>query len=54
MATFLFLLQRYLSQFGYLPPVNPTSGGIISEHTMSKAISDFQSFAGLNVTGNLI
>ncbi|XP_043469115.1 matrix metalloproteinase-14 isoform X3 [Leptopilina heterotoma] len=45
--------MRYLSQFGYLPPVNPTSGGIISEHTMSKAISDFQSFAGLNVTGLL-
>ncbi|KAK0158536.1 hypothetical protein PV328_009527 [Microctonus aethiopoides] len=45
--------MRYLSQFGYLPPVNPTSGGIITEETMTKAISDFQSFAGLNVTGSL-
>ncbi|XP_048514142.1 matrix metalloproteinase-14 isoform X3 [Athalia rosae] len=45
--------KRYLSQFGYLPPVNPASGGIISEETMSKAISEFQSFAGINITGNL-
>lgn len=43
--------MRYLSQFGYLPPVNPTSGGIISEEAMSRAISEFQSFAGINITG---
>ncbi|XP_012278476.1 matrix metalloproteinase-14 isoform X2 [Orussus abietinus] len=45
--------MRYLSQFGYLPPANPTSGGIISEETMVRAITEFQSFAGLNVTGIL-
>lgn len=48
-----FYFQRYLSQFGYLPPANPTSGGFITEDTMSKAISEFQSFAGLNVTGKI-
>ena len=31
--------------------MNPTSGGIISEETLSKAISEFQAFAGLNITG---
>lgn len=45
------MLQNYLSQFGYLQPMNPTSGGIISEETLSKAISEFQAFAGLNITG---
>ncbi|XP_074113282.1 stromelysin-3-like isoform X1 [Cotesia typhae] len=45
--------MRYLSQFGYLPPVNPTSGGIISEDTVYKAIMDFQAFAGLNITGTM-
>ncbi|XP_046410034.1 matrix metalloproteinase-14 isoform X1 [Neodiprion fabricii] len=45
--------MRYLSQFGYLPPVNPASGGIISEDTLAKAIAEFQSFAGINITGNL-
>lgn len=45
--------MSYLSQFGYLPPTNPTSGGFITQETMTKAISEFQSFAGLNVTGDL-
>lgn len=49
--TIYYLLQNYLSQFGYLQPMNPTSGGIISEETLSKAISEFQAFAGLNITG---
>lgn len=31
--------------------MNPTSGGIISGETLSKAISEFQAFAGLNITG---
>lgn len=47
----IYLLQNYLSQFGYLQPINPTSGGIISQDTLSKAISEFQAFAGLNITG---
>ncbi|XP_054013663.1 matrix metalloproteinase-14 isoform X4 [Hylaeus anthracinus] len=44
--------MNYLSQFGYLQPINPTSGGIISQDTLSKAIAEFQSFAGLNITGD--
>ncbi|XP_003491150.1 matrix metalloproteinase-14 isoform X1 [Bombus vosnesenskii] len=44
--------MNYLSQFGYLQPINPTSGGIISQDTLSKAISEFQAFAGLNITGD--
>ncbi|XP_063993131.1 matrix metalloproteinase-14 isoform X3 [Diachasmimorpha longicaudata] len=46
-------VMRYLSQFGYLPPSNPTSSNIITKDTMSKAITEFQSFAGLNITGVL-
>ncbi|XP_034951393.1 matrix metalloproteinase-14 isoform X2 [Chelonus insularis] len=45
--------MRYLSQYGYLPPVNPTSSGLIDETKMHQAIADFQSFAGLNITGTL-
>ncbi|KZC09460.1 Matrix metalloproteinase-14 [Dufourea novaeangliae] len=44
--------MNYLSQFGYLQPINPTSGGIISKDALSKAIAEFQSFAGLNITGD--
>ncbi|XP_044743509.1 matrix metalloproteinase-19 isoform X2 [Chrysoperla carnea] len=45
----------YLSQFGYLNPAlrNPSSGSILSEESWTKAIAEFQSFAGLNVTGEL-
>ncbi|XP_055315520.1 matrix metalloproteinase-14 isoform X2 [Sitodiplosis mosellana] len=47
--------EIYLSQFGYLPPTarNPASGGLLDENTWNKAIMDFQSFAGVNITGNL-
>ncbi|KAI4487929.1 hypothetical protein M0802_011691 [Mischocyttarus mexicanus] len=48
-----FALQRYLSQYGYLPSVNPENGGIISEESMSQAISEFQSLAGINITGSM-
>ncbi|XP_031783895.1 matrix metalloproteinase 1 isoform X1 [Nasonia vitripennis] len=44
--------MRYLSQYGYLPPLNPTNGGLVSEQTMQRAIAEFQSFAGLNITGS--
>lgn len=46
----------YLSQFGYLSPTvrNPQSGHIVSEDTLTKAIQEFQSFAGLNVTGESV
>ncbi|KAL2735939.1 matrix metalloproteinase-14 isoform X1 [Vespula squamosa] len=50
---FLFALQRYLSQYGYLPSVNPANGGIISEESLSQAISEFQSLAGINITGSM-
>lgn len=51
----LSIPQIYLSQFGYLPAAarNPTSGQLLDSSTWSKAISDFQSFAGLNSTGEL-
>ncbi|KAG7205854.1 hypothetical protein KM043_007789 [Ampulex compressa] len=45
--------MNYLSQFGYLAPGNPTSSNIISESTMRDAITEFQAFAGLNVTGEM-
>lgn len=50
---FRSLVQIYLSQFGYLPPTarNPASGGLLDENTWNKAIMDFQSFAGVNITG---
>ncbi|XP_063700125.1 matrix metalloproteinase-14 isoform X2 [Culicoides brevitarsis] len=47
--------QLYLSQFGYLSPSlrNPSSGSLIDGDTWEKAIMEFQSFAGLNATGEL-
>ncbi|XP_073813979.1 LOW QUALITY PROTEIN: matrix metalloproteinase 1 [Musca autumnalis] len=47
--------EIYLSQFGYLPASarNPTNGGLLDANTWTKAVQDFQSFAGLNVTGEL-
>ncbi|XP_050432080.1 matrix metalloproteinase-14 isoform X2 [Adelges cooleyi] len=47
--------MMYLSQYGYLSPSmkNPHSGHIMSEETMARALMDFQSFAGLNLTGHL-
>lgn len=45
----------YLSQFGYMSPGlhNPTSGHLMSVEVLNKAIQEFQSFAGLNITGTL-
>ncbi|XP_026466648.1 matrix metalloproteinase-14-like [Ctenocephalides felis] len=45
----------YLAQFGYLSPSvrNPSSGGLIDASTWTSAISEFQSFAGINATGEL-
>lgn len=47
------LFQMYLSQFGYLNPAlrNSQTEHIISEDSFSKAIQEFQSFAGINITG---
>ncbi|XP_025201188.1 matrix metalloproteinase-16 isoform X1 [Melanaphis sacchari] len=47
--------MMYLSQFGYLSPSmkNPNSGHIMSEETMARALMEFQSFVGLNLTGHL-
>lgn len=50
----LFLMfQIYLSQFGYLPATarNPANGGLLDSGTWSKAIMEFQGFAGINATG---
>uniref|UniRef100_A0A336MF57 CSON000784 protein n=1 Tax=Culicoides sonorensis TaxID=179676 RepID=A0A336MF57_CULSO len=48
-------VDLYLSQFGYLSPSlrNPTSGNLIDANTWERAIMEFQSFAGLNATGDL-
>ncbi|KAH8369608.1 hypothetical protein KR093_000278, partial [Drosophila rubida] len=47
--------QIYLSQFGYLPASarNPANSGLQDKHTWVSAIQEFQSFAGLNITGEL-
>ncbi|XP_017061889.1 stromelysin-3 isoform X2 [Drosophila ficusphila] len=47
--------EIYLSQFGYLPASarNPASSGLLDQETWVGAIQEFQSFAGLNITGEL-
>ncbi|XP_060516534.1 matrix metalloproteinase-14 isoform X3 [Cylas formicarius] len=45
--------KLYLSQYGYLGPVKGNSGQLLDENHYRKAIEDFQSFAGLEVTGEL-
>ncbi|CAK1599767.1 unnamed protein product [Parnassius mnemosyne] len=47
--------MMYLAQYGYLNPSvrNPSSGHIMDEASWHRAISEFQSFAGLNITGEL-
>ncbi|KRF97984.1 uncharacterized protein Dwil_GK21871, isoform C [Drosophila willistoni] len=47
--------EIYLSQFGYLPASarNPESSGLQDKQTWVSAIEEFQSFAGLNITGEL-
>lgn len=49
----ILLFQIYLSQFGYLPATarNPANGGLLDSGTWSKAIMEFQGFAGINATG---
>ncbi|XP_054280844.1 matrix metalloproteinase-19-like [Macrosteles quadrilineatus] len=45
---------RYLTKFGYLPPVDPTNPDkIVTNDQLAKAIRDFQQFMGLEVTGEL-
>ncbi|XP_017781282.1 PREDICTED: matrix metalloproteinase-14-like isoform X2 [Nicrophorus vespilloides] len=43
----------YLSQYGYIAKTRFNSSSIMDEHKFSKAVADFQSFAGLNITGEL-
>ncbi|XP_048518549.1 matrix metalloproteinase-14 isoform X2 [Dendroctonus ponderosae] len=43
----------YLSQYGYLGPVKANSSQLLDESSFRKAVEDFQSFAGLTVTGEL-
>ncbi|XP_054270072.1 matrix metalloproteinase-2 isoform X2 [Macrosteles quadrilineatus] len=47
--------MMYLSQFGYLSPAvsNSQSEHIMSEDVLTKAIQEFQAFAGINITGDL-
>ncbi|XP_014475594.1 PREDICTED: matrix metalloproteinase-14 isoform X3 [Dinoponera quadriceps] len=44
---------NYLSQYGYLPPINPENGAFLSSEKLTAAIEEFQAFAGLNITGEL-
>ncbi|CAH1183597.1 unnamed protein product, partial [Phaedon cochleariae] len=46
-------LQLYLSQYGYLAPSRGNSSHLTDERSYKKAIEDFQSFAGLQITGEL-
>ncbi|KAJ8920934.1 hypothetical protein NQ315_015727, partial [Exocentrus adspersus] len=48
-----FSLQVYLSQYGYLSTSRPNSSQLLDERSYKKAIEDFQSFAGLDITGEL-
>lgn len=43
----------YLSQYGYLGPVKANSSQLLDESSFRKAVEDFQTFAGLEVTGEL-
>lgn len=49
------LFQLYLSQYGYLGGSTRSlnSSALQDERVLRKAIEDFQSFAGLEVTGKL-
>ena len=52
-------MQMYLARFGYLEasqqnPSGISSGALISGESVRRAIVDFQSFAGLNQTGERI
>ncbi|XP_076254151.1 matrix metalloproteinase 1 isoform X3 [Rhynchophorus ferrugineus] len=43
----------YLSQYGYFGPLKANSSQLVDENTYKKAIEEFQSFAGIPVTGEL-
>lgn len=47
-------LQGYLEQFGYLTPRSPYFAQSRTKDSLAKAISTFQSFMGINVTGKWI
>lgn len=47
------LPQEWLSRFGYLPPVDPTTGQLQTQEELTKAVATMQRFAGLEATGVL-
>lgn len=53
----LLYFQLYLSQYGYLG-ISPTklvnSSNLIDGRVLSTAVADFQSFAGIDITGKAI
>lgn len=52
---FSLLLQMYLSQYGYLnASLRKFNSDLINENDYTKAIVEFQAFAGLNITGKAI
>ncbi|XP_054272157.1 matrix metalloproteinase-20-like [Macrosteles quadrilineatus] len=47
-------VTKHLAQFGYLPPIDPNKpNSIISNEALSSALSDYQQYMGLQVTGSL-
>ncbi|MEQ2255670.1 hypothetical protein ILYODFUR_016346 [Ilyodon furcidens] len=49
----LFLLQDWLSKFGYLPPPDPVTGQLQTKEALTNAIKAMQKFGGLKETGVL-
>lgn len=51
---YFFLFQLYLSQYGYLgisPSKVANSSTLIDGRVLNSAVAEFQSFAGLDITG---
>jgi len=48
-----FLLQDWLSKFGYLPPPDPVNGQLQTKEALTRAIKAMQRFGGLEETGVL-
>jgi len=52
----IIVLQKFLSQFGYLKPLEKNQGSenIMFEDPTTTALKKFQSFFGLNPTGEYV
>jgi len=50
---YIALFQDYLVQFGYMSPLAMRSDSTMNQNAASEALTDFQTFAGLQPTGML-